>query len=389
MSEDVRWMQTALALADRQLGQVWPNPAVGAVIIKDGMVVGRGTTGKSGRPHAETVALAQAGAAAKGATLYVTLEPCAHHGRTPPCAEAIVKAGIARVVAACNDPDPRVSGQGFALLRQAGIEVTEGVCAEQARTLNKGFFQRTLTGLPYVALKLATSLDGRIAFPHPTPLPPEEGSCTHSAQRVRAIQWITGERAREYGHLLRSRYDAVLTGIGTVLADNPSLTCRLPGLEGRSPLRIVLDSHLRMPTECTLAVTAKEHPTWVITRQESLALPKTKPLEALGVRILPVAGENERVDLREALLALDREGLTRILAEPGSGLTTSFLKEKLASRLYWFRAPLVIGAGGTACAEKPFSEMLAEIPRWRREEIIPLGDDLLEIYTCSPASSPT
>src|SRR5580700_4659831 len=231
---DLGHMRTALGLARRGLGNTWPNPAVGCVIVKDGRVVGRGWTQKGGRPHAETEALARAGKGAKGATAYVSLEPCSHHGKTPPCAEALIAAGVSRVVAAVEDPDPRVSGRGIARLRAAGIAVEAGLCAAEAAELNAGFFCRVAQGRPLVTLKLAASLDGRIATP------------------TGKSRWITGPAARERAHLLRAAHDAVLIGTGTALADDPQLTCRLPGLEARSPVRIVIDRTLRLPATLRL-----------------------------------------------------------------------------------------------------------------------------------------
>ncbi len=226
---DARHMRHALTLSERALGSVSPNPAVGCVIVRDGIVVGRGWTQRGGRPHAEVVALRQAGHAAKGATAYVTLEPCAHIGQTPPCANALIEAGVARVVATVEDPDPRVSGRGFAMLRAAEIAVETDVLRDEAAALNAGFFLRITKKRPLVSLKLAVSADGKIA------------------RAPGGDQWITGEEARAFGHLMRARNDAILAGIETVLADDPELTCRVPGLEDRSPLRVVLDSKLRLP----------------------------------------------------------------------------------------------------------------------------------------------
>src|SRR5882724_5724649 len=250
--DDIGHMRHALRLAARALGHVAPNPAVGCVIVADdGCIVGRGQTQAGGRPHAETVALSQAGKLARGATAYVTLEPCAHHGQTPPCADALVAAGIARVVGATIDPDARVAGTGFARLESAGVKVTRGVLEAEARALNLGFFRRVTEGRPLVALKIAQSADGYVAD--------AQGNS----------RWITSEAARRHGHLLRARHDAILVGVGTVLADDPALTCRLPGLEHRSPLRIVLDSHLRMPLTSKLVRTARDHPTIIFTTAPS------------------------------------------------------------------------------------------------------------------------
>jgi len=232
---DRAFMAAALGLARRGLGRVWPNPAVGCVIVRDGLVVGRGWTAPGGRPHAEAVALERAGDLAHGATAYVTLEPCAHHGRTPPCADALVRAGVARVVTALGDPDPRTAGEGHARLRQAGIAVAEGTGADAAEEVNAGFLKRVRHGRPLVTLKLATTLDGRIA--------------TAAGES----QWITGPRARQDGHRLRAAHDAIIVGSGTALADDPGLTCRLPGLEGASPVRVVFDGRLRLSPESRIA----------------------------------------------------------------------------------------------------------------------------------------
>src|SRR5438093_45669 len=240
-------MLAALALARRGLGNVWPNPAVGCIIVKDGRVAGRGWTQPGGRPHAETEALARAGEAARGATAYVSLEPCSHWGRTPPCADALIAAGVRRVVVALEDPDPRVAGSGLARLRAAGIAVETGLGAAAAAEINAGFFQRVRFGRPLVTLKLASSLDGRIA--------------TASGES----RWITGPPARDHAHLLRATHDAILVGTGTVLADDPQLTCRLPGLARRSPVRVVIDRHLRIPPSARLIAEARQVPTWVVT----------------------------------------------------------------------------------------------------------------------------
>lgn len=246
-------MRAALSLARRNLGCVWPNPAVGCVLVRDGKVVGRGWTGRGGRPHAETEALARAGPAARGATAYVSLEPCDHHGETPPCSEALIAAEVARLVVAVEDPDPRVSGRGLKRLRAAGIdvEVAGGALAEQARDLNAGFFLRVREGRPLFTLKTATTLDGKIAT------------------RTGDSRWITGAGARAVTHWMRAEHDAVLIGSGTALADDPDLTCRTPGLEDRSPVRIVADGRLRLPPESRLVATARDIPTWVLTRADA------------------------------------------------------------------------------------------------------------------------
>src|SRR5471032_1389722 len=248
-AQDRDHMRAAVALARRGLGSTWPNPSVGCVIVRDGRVVGRGTTAPGGRPHAEAVALAIAGDQANGATAYVTLEPCCHWGHSPPCTDALIAAGVARVVAAATDPDSRVNGQGMVRLRDAGIAVESGLLRDEALETLTGFNHRITLGRPMVTLKLASTLDGRIA--------------TRSGES----QWITGTPARRLGHAMRGRHDAVMVGVGTVLADNPDLTCRIPGFRQTPNVRIVADSHLRTPLTSRLMITAAETPTWFLLRE--------------------------------------------------------------------------------------------------------------------------
>ncbi|MBM3547795.1 MAG: bifunctional diaminohydroxyphosphoribosylaminopyrimidine deaminase/5-amino-6-(5-phosphoribosylamino)uracil reductase RibD [Alphaproteobacteria bacterium] len=355
-------MERALVLAYRGLGQVWPNPSVGALVVKNSEIIGEGWTQKGGRPHAETVALAAAGDEARGATLYVTLEPCAHHGKTPPCADAVIKAGIARVVAAIEDPDARVSGQGFAKLREAGVMVEVGEGAAAAREINLGFFTRIAAGRPMVTVKLATSLDGRIA--------------THTGES----QWITGEAARLEGHRLRADHDAIMVGAGTALADDPSLTCRLPGYEDRRPVRIVVDSRLRLSLTSKLVMTAREAPTWVMTLAEGDE-PRRRAFADLGVEILDVLPEEVgRPDIGKALQLLGERGLTRLLVEGGGRLVASLLAIGVVDRLVWFRAPVLIGGDGTPAAAPFGVDRLAQAPRWMRIGQVELGDDVMETY---------
>lgn len=353
-SADLEHMGAALSLAARNLGQTWPNPAVGCVIIDaGGHVVGRGFTQRGGRPHAETEALAMAGARAKGGTAYVTLEPCSHHGKTPPCAEALVAAGIARCVAAVEDPDPRVSGRGFAKLREAGIAVETGLLADQARALNIGFLTRAATGRPFVALKLATSLDGRIAT------------------RAGESRWITGEAARAFGQRLRATHDAIAVGSGTVLADDPELTCRLKGMEHRSPVRLVFDRRGRSPA--TAKVMTSQPPTWIIG-EPGVTVKNASQYIEIAQNINPAAW------LSEALNKLGAAGLTRILVEGGAILATAFLKAGLVDRLYWFRAPIVIGGDGLPGVGPLEVDRLAQSVGLRCAGSRPLGNDVLELY---------
>jgi len=353
---DAQHMRHALMLANRALGTVAPNPAVGCVLLRDGVIVGRGWTQRGGRPHAEVMALRQAGDAAHGATAYVTLEPCAHFGKTPPCATALIEAGVARVVAAVEDPDPRVAGRGFEMLRAGGVRVETGLLREDAAALNAGFFLRVTQNRPLVTLKLAVSADGKIA------------------RATGGDQWITGAEARAFGHLLRARNDAILVGIGTVLADDPELTCRIPGLEDRSPLRVVLDSALRLPLSSKLVATAGRVPLVVFTTREGGG----DALRESGVDIVHVAADAAgRPALQAVLAALAARGMTRLLVEGGAAVEAAFSAAGLADRLEIFRSPVVAGAGGVAAPA--FSlEKYAVVGRRG------LGSDVLERYALLP-----
>ena len=357
-------MRAALTLAARGLGQVAPNPAVGCVIVKDGRVVGRGWTQPGGRPHAETEALNRAGSAARGATVYVSLEPCAHHGRTPPCAEALVQAGVARVVAALEDPDTRVAGRGLEILRRAGIAVETGVARTQAERLNAGFLKRVLKGRPLVVLKLATSLDGRIA--------------TQSGDS----RWITGPLARRRGHLLRSRADAVLVGSGTAVTDNPRLDVRLPGLEGRQPLRVVVDGRLRLPLTHDLVARAAAVPTLLVTHDGNPAA-RLHAYQDVGVEVVQVATDPEagHVSLEATLDLLGERGITRLLVEGGGHLAASLLRGGLVDRLAWFQAPVVIGGDGVPAVSGFGVDRLEAAPRFLQAAMAQLGRDRIDIYS--------
>ena len=355
-------MRAALALARRGLGTVWPNPAVGCVIVKDGRVVGRGWTQPGGRPHAETEALAMAGKSASGATVYVTLEPCAHHGKTAPCADALISAGVSRVVVAVQDPDPRVAGKGIDRLRLAGIPVTEGVLHKDASEINAGFFLRVSNGRPLVTLKLASTLDGRIA--------------THSGES----RWITGNEARAAAHMLRAETDAIMVGSGTALHDDPDLTCRLPGLVERSPVRVVVDGRLRLPLTSRLVATANDVPTWLLTLEGGEAF-RREAYEEAGVDVVEVAaGPDGAIDLALALEALAESGVTRVLVEGGAHLAAALLRAGLVDRLVWFRAPRLIGGDGLPAAVSFGVDHLAQTPRFERIEVRAVGDDLMETY---------
>jgi diaminohydroxyphosphoribosylaminopyrimidine deaminase/5-amino-6-(5-phosphoribosylamino)uracil reductase len=356
---DLCRMRAALALARRGLGAVWPNPAVGCVIADAGRVVGRGWTQPGGRPHAETEALRRAGAGARGAAAYVSLEPCSHWGRTPPCAEALIEAGVRRLVVAIEDPDPRVAGSGIARLRAGGLAVETGLCAEEAAEINAGFLTRQRLGRPLVTLKLATSLDGRIAT------------------RTGASQWITGRPARERGQALRATHDAIMVGTGTVLADDPQLTCRLPGLARRSPVRVVLDRRLRIPLAARLIAGARQTPTWVLTLT-SADPARREAFLAAGASLIDADPDPAgRIDLAAALAALGRRGITRLLVEGGAHLAAALLRAGLVDRLAWFHAPLLIGADGTPAIAALGLDTLAGAPGFVPVSIEAVGDDML------------
>ena len=324
-SEDVRFMTLALALGRRGLGRTWPNPSVGAVVVRDGLIVGRGWTQPGGRPHAESVALARAADSARAATLYVTLEPCCHHGRTPPCTDAVIGAGIARVVSALVDPNPEVAGAGHWRLAEAGVVVEVGIGAEEARRAHAGHIRRVSDGRPNVMLKLAVSADQKVGLAGRRP--------------VR----ITGETATTRVHLMRARSDAVLTGIGTVLADDPLLTCRLPGMH--SPVRVILDGLLRLPIESRLVSTAGTTPVWVVTG-EGAAREREQALAARGVEVLRVARVGGALDLAAALKRLGERGITRIMVEAGPILATALLRADLVDQAVLLRSPIEVGADG-------------------------------------------
>lgn len=369
--EDRRLMGAALTLSRRALGRVAPNPAVGCVIVAKAegrvRVLGRGHTGDGGRPHAETEALSQAGNAARGACVYVTLEPCCHHGETPPCIDALIAAGVSRLLYAVEDPDPRVRGGGARRLREAGIVVESGLLSEEAREVNAGFFRRRLEGRPQVLVKLAASLDGRIAT------------------SAGASRWITGEAARRRGHLLRASSDGILIGSGTALQDDPMLTCRLEGMEGRSPVRIVADGRLRLSAGSRLAQSAEDAPLWILTTAHAPSSQR-RALEEQGARLLDVpAGEGGGLDLAAALKRLGKEGITRLLVEGGARLAASLLREGLTDEMEWHRAPLLVGGDGYAALAPLEVGALSDALRPRRTAWFPLGEDMAERFVLREA----
>ncbi len=350
-------MALALSLGRRGQGTCWPNPSVGCVIVRDGRIIGRGWTQPGGRPHAEPMALAQAGEAARGATAYVSLEPCSHYGKTPPCAEALIAAGVARVVSAIEDSDPRVAGQGFAMLREAGIEVTTGVLAEQAARDHAGFFLKTEQSRPFVTLKLASSFDGRIAT--------ETG---HS-------QWITGPNARRAVHAMRARHDAVMVGAGTARADDPSLTVRDLGVQ-HQPVRVVVSRHLDLPLMGQLARTASDISVWLCHGPHPDP-ERARAWEGLGARLIPCALDGHHVDAADLLHQLGQAGLTRVFCEGGSSLAASLLKGDLVDELVGFTAGLTIGAEGLSAIGALRLDTLDTAPRFDLIETQVVGGDIL------------
>jgi len=356
-------MSLALALGRRGLGNTWPNPAVGAVIVRrDGgapVVVGRGWTQAGGRPHAEIEALRRAGAAARGATLYVTLEPCSHHGKSPPCADAIVAAGIARVVSALEDPNPEVAGQGHARLRAAGLAVEVGLGAQEARRAHAGHIRRIVDGRPHVTLKLALSADRKAGAAGRRPVA------------------ITGEAVRARVHRMRAMNDAILIGIGTALADDPQLTCRLPGMEKFSPVRVVLDAHLRLPVNGALATSANATPVWVVTAPE--ASPEAaRALHDRGVELLHAPAPAGRLDIAAVLRLLAERGITRLMVEGGPMVAAAFVAADLVDAAALFHSSRAIGADGIDALEGLRLEALTEkLTSLGRE---PVGEDSVEFF---------
>ena len=362
-------MRAAIAVARRALGNAWPNPAVGCVIVRDGAVLGRGWTAPGGRPHAETEALARSGEAARGATAYVTLEPCAHTGHTPPCADALIAAGIARVIVACRDPDERVDGRGIDRLRAAGVAVETGLCRAEAEEGLFGFLTRLGRGRPAVTLKLATTLDGRIAT------------------RTGESRWITGEAARASSHMLRARHDAVLVGAGTARADDPRLDCRLPGLEGLSPVRVVVDGREPLPATHDLLARADRAPSWVMVAAPR-AEARARAYRGSAAEIVAVEPDGDgSPDLAAALRALAGKGITSVLVEGGGRIAAGLLAGGLVDRLVWYRAPLAIGGDGRPAVAGLGSDALDAAPRFEKIAARPVGDDVVETYR--PARTPS
>ena len=362
-AEDERFMRAAISLARRGLGQTSPNPAVGALVVRDGVILGRGWTQKGGRPHAEPLALAEAGAAAKGATLYVTLEPCSHHGKTPPCAETIVAAGIARVVSAVEDPDSRVAGRGHALLAAHGIAVTHGVLAHDARRANLGHMLRVTQNRPMVTLKLAETADGYVA------------GTAHDPRLS-----ITGAAANAQVNVARAMHDAIMVGIGTVLADDPLMTVRLLGLEESQPLRVVLDTHLAFPLNSRLAETARDVPVLVITGPESSAT-KAHDIRQTGVEVVHVGLDSSgHVDLQQCLALLAERGLTRVFSEGGPRVAERLIALGLADDIVLYTSVKPLGRAGVSALSPAARASLADPLHYFLAETGMVGADRRRCY---------
>ncbi|MEP7174612.1 MAG: bifunctional diaminohydroxyphosphoribosylaminopyrimidine deaminase/5-amino-6-(5-phosphoribosylamino)uracil reductase RibD [Aestuariivirga sp.] len=353
MNADRRWMDYALRLGRRALGTTAENPPVGCVLVRDGRVLGVGWTQPGGRPHAETEALKMAGERARGATAYVTLEPCAHHGRTGPCAEALVMAGVARVVTAIEDPDPRVSGRGHAILRAAGVAVELGAGAEEARHDLAGFLMKITKKRPYVTLKIGVSADGKIA----------------AGPRQRTT--ITGPEVKARVYLMRAQSDAILVGLSTVLIDDPELTCRLPGMEARSPIRIVADTRLSIPSKAKLVKTAEQVPVWILSTRKGGV---SAGITVIDCRQTP----NGWVDFADALEQLATRGINRLLVEGGSHISQSLLEADLVDEVHLFQNPVVIGPQGIDAIAEMLLANLANQFRQSGKEV--LGTDTLTVY---------
>ncbi len=361
-------MDLALRLAMRGLGDVWPNPAVGCVLVDPvkNQVVGRGWTQPGGRPHAETVALERAGERSRGTTAYVTLEPCRHQGETPPCTDALIAAGVARVVVACTDPDPRNGGAGLEELRSTGIQVEVGVRQDQAAHVLAGFALKTEKSRPLVTLKMAATLDGRIAT------------------RTGDSRWVSGHLARRFAHLLRASHDAVLVGINTVLADDPRLTCRLPGMANRSPVRVVLDTEGRFPSVGRLLDDPDDTPLWVITGENvQLDFGSNAHAEQIALAVDP---ETDRPNPKAVLGAIAQKGITRVLIEGGGTVASSFIASGLVDRLVWIGAPNIVGGDGLPSVAAMGIDRMEKAPRYQLDGWRRFGSDSVFFLNASSES---
>jgi diaminohydroxyphosphoribosylaminopyrimidine deaminase/5-amino-6-(5-phosphoribosylamino)uracil reductase len=353
-----RFMGIALSEARRGTGRTSPNPAVGAVVVKSGRVVSRGYHRRAGAPHAEVVAIERAGARARGSDLYVTLEPCDHYGRTPPCSLAILRAGIRRVICASSDPFPLARGRGIARLRRAGVPVLTGVLREEADRINRPYFKYIRTGLPWVTLKAAITLDGKIA--------------TASGDS----RWVSSKKSRASLHQLRDQVDAILIGANTARQDNPQLTTRLPGGGGRDPVRVVLDSRLQLPRSLRVFRSGSKSKTILATLRSTRAR-KAKALSILGVEVWSVEPRFNQVWLRELMSRLAKSGLLHVMAEGGSQVFASLIRERLADELVLFIAPKLVGGGGISWTGDLRTDRMAKALKLKQLSIEPSGEDVL------------
>ena len=362
MTPPETYMCHALALARRGLGNTAENPSVGCVIVQNDRIVGRGYTQAGGRPHAETMALQQAGTLATGAEVFVTLEPCSHHGKTPPCVEALIAAKISKVWIALEDPNPEVHGAGIARLKQAGIAVEMGLCHTEALFLNQGYIMRRIAGRPLVCAKIATTQDGRMALANG------------------ASQWITGAQARKRGQAMRASFDCLLSGIGTVLADNPRFTCRLSGLEHRLPLRAIVDSMLRIPIDSALVQQAKDHPLRLYCLESSAHSAQAEQLQEYGVEVCLAPAQQDRLNLRAVMQHLAESGVNRVMLEAGETLTTSAIQHQLIDRLMLFRGNALFGSDAQSAIGNLSLEGISHAPKLYRTSEENLGEDRLETF---------
>jgi diaminohydroxyphosphoribosylaminopyrimidine deaminase/5-amino-6-(5-phosphoribosylamino)uracil reductase len=356
---DTQYMQTALALAAQGAGYVSPNPMVGAVVVRDGQVVGQGYHQKVGGAHAEINALNAAGESARGATLYVTLEPCNHYGRTPPCTQKIVTAGVSRVVVAMKDPNPHVGGGGCEFLSQQGIEVLTGVCEAEAQKLNESFVKYTQTNRPFVVLKVAATLDGRIAT------------------RTGDARWVTGEKARAHVHGLRRAMDGILVGIGTVLADDPQLTARVAGHPAVDPVRFVLDTRLRIPVSARMLSQSSSAPTYLVCGPQAPAQARQKLIRD-GVHVLETPLDQGRIDLPALMTRLGEMQITSLLIEGGSRVAAAALAAGVVDKVVWFYAPKILGGDdGVPICTGAGPALMKDAFKVRRMSVLQIGEDIL------------
>jgi diaminohydroxyphosphoribosylaminopyrimidine deaminase/5-amino-6-(5-phosphoribosylamino)uracil reductase len=357
--QDESYMKRAIELALLAQGRTSPNPIVGAVIVKDGKVIGEGYHHRAGTPHAEINALKEAGDLAKGATIYVTLEPCSHYGKTPPCANALVEVGVKRVVAAVLDPNPLVRGRGMEILKQASIETTVGICENQAKSINEFFFKHITTGMPFVTLKMAMTLDGKVAT--------KNGDS----------KWISNEQSRSFVHELRNIYDAVMVGIGTVLKDDPRLNTRLGRMDTRNPVRVIIDGGIDLPLDSYIAKSAYSQTTILLCAAGTLNN-KAEKLADKGIKIIEVEGTKDQISLEAVLKSLVKMNICSVLVEGGPEINGYLLEHKLADKIYWFIAPKLAGGRQAPSPVGGYGvEYMSDSCRVKNLELQRFGEDIM------------